>query len=79
MLNAGDTPGAGGSSSVVRSAGAVLEPAEVADFVLGIIEAETFLIAPHPEVLTYWSRKVTDYDRWLGGMRRLQDRIVGSQ
>ena len=77
MLNQGDTPGAGGSSSVVRSAGAVLEPAEVADVVFGVIEAETFLIAPHPEVLTYWGRKVADYDRWLGGMRRLQERIVG--
>jgi hypothetical protein len=62
---------------VVRSAGVVLEPAEVADFVLGVIEAETFLIAPHPEVLTYWGRKVTDYDRWLSGMRRLQERVVG--
>jgi len=77
MLNQGDTPGVGTSSSVVRSAGAVLEPADVADFVLGVIEAETFLIAPHPEVLTYWGRKVADYDRWLGGMRRLQERIVG--
>jgi len=77
MLNQGDVPGVGSSSSVVRSAGAVLEPAEVADVVLGVIEAETFLIAPHPEVLTYWGRKVADYDRWLGGMRRLQDRIVG--
>jgi hypothetical protein len=28
-------------------------------------------------VLTYWGRKVTDYDRWLAGMRRLQSRIVG--
>ncbi|CAB4879841.1 unannotated protein [freshwater metagenome] len=77
MLNQGDTPGAGGSSSVVRSAGVVLEPAEVADVVLSVINAETFLIAPHPEVLTYWGRKVSDYDRWLAGMRKLQARIVG--
>ncbi len=79
MLNQGDVPGAGGSSSVVRSAGVVLEPAEVAEFVLGVIEAETFLIAPHPEVLTYWGRKVSDYDRWLAGMRKLQARITGDQ
>lgn len=77
MLNQGDVPGAGASSSVVRSAGAVLEPAEVADVVLSVIEAETFLIAPHPEVLTFWGRKVADYDRWLAGMRKLQARVAG--
>lgn len=77
MLRQGDEPGVGGSSSVVRSAGVVLEPAEVAEVVLLVIEAETFLIAPHPEVLTYWSRKVADYDRWLAGMRKLQARVLG--
>ena len=78
MLNQGDVPGAGLSSSVVRSAGNVLEPSEVADVALAVIAAETFLIAPHPEVLTYWSRKVADYDRWLGGMRKLQARMAGA-
>ena len=77
MLNQGDVPGAGASSSVVRSAGVVLEPAEVAEVAFAVIEAETFLIAPHPEVLTYWSRKVSDYDRWLAGMRKLQARVTG--
>ncbi len=77
MLRQGDEPGVGGSSSVVRSAGVVLEPAEVAEVVLLVIEAETFLIAPHPEVLTYWARKVADYDRWLAGMRKLQARVLG--
>jgi len=77
MLRQGDEPGAGASSSVVRSAGVVLEPGEVAEVVLSVIEAETFLIAPHPEVLTYWSRKVADYDRWLAGMRKLQARVLG--
>lgn len=75
MLNQGG--GSGGVSDVVRSAGKVLEPAEVADIALDVIEAETFLIAPHPEVLEYWGRKVADYDRWLAGMRRLQARVVG--
>ena len=75
MLNAGASLGASAASSVVRSAGAVLEPEQVADAAFGVIEAETFLIAPHPEVLTYWGRKVSDYDRWLAGMRRLQARV----
>jgi hypothetical protein len=25
----------------------------------------------------YFLRKATDYDRWLGGMRRLQGRLMG--
>ena len=78
MLNQGDVSGAGLSSSVVRSAGKVLEPSDVAEVALAVIEAETFLIAPHPEVLTYWGRKVGDYDRWLVGMRKLQARMAGA-
>ena len=38
---------------------------------------ERFLVLPHPEVLTYWQRKTSDVDRWLGGMRRLQARVQG--
>jgi len=75
MLRAGDDPTAGPSSAVVRSAGQVLEPAEVAEVVVAAIRAETFLILPHPEVLTYLQRKTADYDRWLAGMRRLQARM----
>ncbi len=75
MLNAGDTPGAGPSSSVVRAAGVVLEPAQVAEVVLDAITAERFLILPHPEVLTYLQRKTGDVDRWLTGMRKLQARM----
>lgn len=76
MLRAGDAAGAGPSSSVVRAAGVVLEPEDVADIVLAGIEAETFLILPHPEVLTYLQRKTADHDRWLTGMRRLQARML---
>jgi hypothetical protein len=55
----------------------VLEPAEVADVVLQAIADETFLILPHPEVLTYLQRKTGDVDRWLAGMRKLQARMLG--
>ncbi|CAG9171795.1 SDR family oxidoreductase [Cupriavidus pampae] len=37
---------------------------------------ERFLILPHPEVLEYYRRKGQDYDRWLRGMRRLQDQVA---
>lgn len=55
----------------------VLTPDQVAQSVIEGLEAERFLILPHPEVLTYMQRKATDYDRWLGGMRRLRAKIMG--
>lgn len=76
MLRGGDQPGAGPGSSVVRAAGKVLEPHEVADVVVAGLRAERFLILPHPEVLEYLQRKTADYDRWLAGMRKLQARIL---
>jgi NAD(P)-dependent dehydrogenase (short-subunit alcohol dehydrogenase family) len=63
------------ATGVVASAGAMLEPEEVADVVVEGIAAERFLILPHPEVLTFFRRKADDYDRWLAGMRRLQERV----
>ncbi len=49
-----------------------LEPDQVAEAVVKGLEAEQFLILPHPEVAEYFRRKATDYERWLRGMRRLQ-------
>ena len=64
-------------SAVVRAAGAVLEPAEVADEVACAIRDERFLILPHPEVQRYRERKAADPERWLAGMRALQARLTG--
>lgn len=36
------------------------------------LESGTFLIATHPEVVGFFQRKATDYDRWINGMRRLR-------
>ena len=55
-----------------------IEPEQVADAVVEGLRAETFLILPHPEVREYFRRKGDDYDRWLGGMRRLQARVGGA-
>ncbi len=52
-------------------AGELLEPEQVADAVVEGLDAERFLILPHPEVATYLRRKAEDPDRWLAGMRRL--------
>jgi NAD(P)-dependent dehydrogenase (short-subunit alcohol dehydrogenase family) len=49
---------------------------EVAGKVMEAIEAERFLILPHPEVAEYEQRKTTDRDRWLAGMRRLRQAIL---
>jgi len=54
----------------------VLEPSEVADCVIDTLDEERFLILPHPEVLTYMQRKMSDYDRWLREMQRLRTRFV---
>jgi hypothetical protein len=40
---------------------------------------EKFLILPHPDVAEYFRRKANDYDRWLRGMRRLQDQVNSTQ
>ena len=49
-----------------------IEPEAVAEAVVAGLDAERFLILPHPEVAEYFRRKAEDYDRWLRGMRRLQ-------
>jgi NAD(P)-dependent dehydrogenase (short-subunit alcohol dehydrogenase family) len=59
-----------GGGSIVAS-GTILEPSAVAEAVVAGIDAEKFLILPHPEVATYFQRKAGDYDRWLGAMRKL--------
>ena len=33
---------------------------------------EEFLILPHPAVKKYLINKVSDYERWLNGMRKLK-------
>lgn len=76
MLTGGDLTGSNPASDVVRSAGRVLEPAEVADVVAAAIAEERFLILPHAEVADYELRKTTDRDRWIAGMRRLQARMA---
>ena len=61
---------AGGPGEFLRAN--ALEPSDVAEAVVKALDEERFLVLPHPEVAEYFSRKATDYDRWLRGMRRLQ-------
>jgi len=75
MLHAGDDEVAG--TNVVKAAGAVLEPDDVAVMVADTIEREQFFVLPHPEVAGYMQLKASDPERWLGGMRKLQRRVMG--
>lgn len=77
LLRAGDAPGAGISSAVVRAAGVVLEPDQVAEITLAAVHEETFLVLPHPEVAQYAQARAAKPDRWLAAMRGLQARMSG--
>ena len=63
-----------GREDSVASVDGMLEPDFLAEVVLQSVYDEEFLILPHPEVLTYMQRKTSDYERWLGGMRRFKQR-----
>ena len=71
MLRQGD------AASQPQNLDGVLTPDDVAESVVQGLAAENFLILPHPVVLTYMQRKTADYDRWIGGMRRLRAKMFG--
>jgi NAD(P)-dependent dehydrogenase (short-subunit alcohol dehydrogenase family) len=76
LLNGGfasaDGSPASTAAAVVRGAGGVLTPDEVAGVVVQGLSDERFLILPHPEVATFEQRRTADRDRWIAGMRRVQ-------
>jgi NAD(P)-dependent dehydrogenase (short-subunit alcohol dehydrogenase family) len=53
----------------------MLEPEPVADACVQAIRDEVFLVLPHPQVRDYIRSKAQDYDRWIGGMRKLNRRF----
>ena len=61
----------GGSASV----NGVIEPDEVADAVVQGLAEEKTLILPHPIVAEYVNRRAQDRDRWIAGMRKLQQKL----
>ncbi|MDU9003260.1 SDR family oxidoreductase [Sedimentitalea todarodis] len=66
-----------GHEGSVAAMDGMLEPEVVADACVRAINEETFLVLPHPEVLGYMRLKTENYDRWIGGMRKL-NRIYGA-
>ena len=67
---------AGTEEGGVAGVDGILEPEAVANAVVEGLDAERFLILPHPVVADYFRRKADDYDRWIRGMRRLQARYA---
>ena len=64
-----------GNEDGVASVDGMMEPEVLCESVVEAINAEQFLILPHPEVLGYMQKKTSDYDRWIGGMRRLHTKF----
>ena len=60
-----------GNEDGVASIDGMMEPPEVAEACVRAIEEESFLVLPHPEVIDYMRNKTENYDRWIGGMRKL--------
>ncbi len=65
-----------GHEASVAAIDGMLEPEDVANACVEAIRAEQFLVLPHPQVLDYIRLKSADYDRWLGGMRKLNQQFV---
>lgn len=60
------------AGAAVTGAAPVIGPDAVAEMVVQAITEGTFLVLPHPEVLTMYRQKGADYGRWIAGMRRYQ-------
>jgi NAD(P)-dependent dehydrogenase (short-subunit alcohol dehydrogenase family) len=54
-----------------------ITPEACADYVVGALEKEAFLILPHPEILEYFKARANDHERWLKAMRKDQERYIG--
>ena len=64
-----------GHEDHVAAIDGMMEPGPVAEACVQTIRNETFLVLPHEEVLGYMRKKTENYDRWIGGMRKLNRRF----
>ena len=56
----------------------ILTADQVAVVVVEALGEDRFLILPHPQVADYRTKKTENYDRWIGGMRKLRRRFIPS-
>ncbi|QBF31910.1 SDR family oxidoreductase [Thalassococcus sp. S3] len=66
-----------GHEDHVAAIDGMMEPEPVAEACVQAIREETFLVLPHKEVLGYMRNKTENYDKWIGGMRKLNRRFGG--
>jgi NAD(P)-dependent dehydrogenase (short-subunit alcohol dehydrogenase family) len=71
-----DTPLLRNAEGGAQNVDGILTPEQVAEVVVEALAAERFLVLPHTQVTTYMNRKISDYDRWIGGMARLRRSIL---
>ena len=64
-----------GPLQALLSRDSALEPEQVADAAVAAIDEGRFPVLPHPEVAGYYATRARDTDRWLAGMRRLQQKV----
>lgn len=76
MTTGGDAMDRGGVQAA--SVDGMMEPEVLVESLMAGLEEERFMILPHAEVATYFQRKADDYDRWIGGMNRLHQRLMGA-
>lgn len=56
-----------------------ITPERCADAVVEGLAAEKFLILPHAEVAGYIVNKAENYDRWLGGLRKMRRAVLAAK
>ncbi len=64
--------GEGGSAGIDGA----LSAEQVAEEIVAGLARREFLILPHPRVREYFRAKAADYERWIGGMQKLQQRFA---
>ncbi len=78
MLDLATGPGAEENVFGGADLDGIASPEQVADSVVEGVTAGRFLITPHPEVIGYFQNKAADYDRWVGGMRKLRRNLANA-
>jgi NAD(P)-dependent dehydrogenase (short-subunit alcohol dehydrogenase family) len=77
MLDLATGPGAEENVFGGADLDGIASPEQVAESIVEGVAAGRFLITPHPEVIDYFQNKAANYDRWIGGMRKLRRKLAG--
>lgn len=73
-----DTPLLEGFDTSTVDKDGLLSAEAVADITMEAVTEERFLILPHPQVAGYMQQKAGDPERWITGMQRWQDMVMGT-